>query len=134
MCVVLMKVLHLRFGVQVLMLMSHAALAAVLPPCTDAPEDYEALSSNDDDDFTTEGQYDDVLGYIDDYSAAKTQRRAAHGAPRRLCTQTAWVGGDKLKAKATARARQQKHSLVAVERHKIAEVQHIRRRTRAQRT
>merc|ERR1712039_137482 len=37
MCVVLTKVLHLRFGVQVLMLMAHAALAAVLPTCTDAP-------------------------------------------------------------------------------------------------
>merc|ERR1712070_348321 len=66
-----------------------------------------------DDDVALEMQYDDVVGYVDDYRGAKEQRRAERGAPRRVRTEKTWVAGERLKATAPARARKQKQSLVA---------------------
>merc|ERR1711966_104791 len=78
------------------------------------------------DELPTECQYDDVVGYFDDYCCPKAQRRAAHGAPRRFQTEKACLAGEKIKAKAPARARQQKQSLVAGARQSIAETRRLR--------
>jgi len=83
--------------------------------------------------FEADMQCDDVLGYVLDYTAIKTQRRAAHGAPRRFCTEKAWVGGQKVKVKALAHSRQQKHSLEAGDRRRNADVRQVRRQARFQR-
>jgi len=93
----------------------------------------EALQS--DDEFTVEFQYDDVVGYIDDYRGAKEQRRAEHGAPRRVRTEKTWLAGEKVQARAPARARKQKQALVASSRHNIADARRVRMlRRSAQRT
>lgn len=84
------------------------------------------------DDLPTECQYDDVVGYVDDFCCAKAQRRAAHGAPRRLHTEKAWVAGEKMKARAPARARQQKQALVAGARQSIADTRRLRTVRRTQ--
>merc|ERR1712032_1194387 len=73
--------------------------------------DDDAIQS--DDDLSFEFQYDDVVGFIDDYTCAKAKRRAAHGAPRRVCSVTAWIGGQKMKARAPTKAKQQKKAVVA---------------------
>jgi len=78
------------------------------------------------DDLPKECQYDDVVGYVDDFCSAKAQRRAAHGAPRRLHNEKTWVAGEKLKARAPACARQQKRSLVAGARQSIAATRRLR--------
>merc|ERR1711979_124468 len=82
-------------------------------------DEEDELLNDDHEELAIEMQYDDLVGYIDDYTAAKTQRRAAHGAPRRFCTETAWVDGFRVKVKAPARARQQKQAVVLGERRRI---------------
>jgi hypothetical protein len=84
------------------------------------------------EELLSECQYDDVVGYVDDYCCPKAQRRAAHGAPRRFQTEKVCVAGEKMKAKAPVRARQQKQSSVAGARHSIAETRRLRNARRSQ--
>jgi len=95
-----------------------------------ADED-ELHAQNDDafaccDELPKEYQYDDVAGYVNDFCSAKAQRHAAHGAPRRLRTEKAWVAGERMKARAPARARQQKQALRAGARQSIADTRRLR--------
>jgi len=81
--------------------------------------------------FATEFEHDDIVGYVDDYRAARASRRTAHGAPRRLCEQKAWVAGHKVRARAPAHARKQKQALVADARSSIADARRVRMLRRA---
>jgi hypothetical protein len=93
-------------------------------------EELDGENTPGEDDPSTElavDLYDDVVGYIDDYQGPRMHRRAAHGAPRRFCTEKAWVHGQKIRAKAPVRARQQKHEEVLEARQKIAEIRRVRR-------
>merc|ERR1712085_53306 len=86
--------------------------------------------------LSAELQYDDVVGYIDDYTCAKSRRRAAHGAPRQVCTETAWVKGEKRTSKVPKQARQQKQAVVVGSRQSLADsraLRSLRRLSRAQR-
>jgi len=74
--------------------------------------------------------HDDVVGYIYDYHGARAQRRALQGAPRRFCVAKAYVNGQKIKAKAPARARQQKQSIVAGARQNVADARRVRMQRR----
>lgn len=95
-----------------------------------ADEEEDEDQSEDDLLFNVqlESQYDDVVlnRYVNDYRGAKELRRAAHGAPRRLRTEKAWVGGEKVRASAPARARRQKQALVVGARQSIADVRRVR--------
>lgn len=75
---------------------------------------------------------DGEVGFVEDYTCIRSLRRAAHGAPRRVKTETAWVEGKKQRAKAPVRARQQKHRVVAGSRSDVANMRAVRevRRTR----
>lgn len=87
-----------------------------------------------DDEVPVEFQYDDCIGYIDDYASAKSQRRAAHGSRRRLHIETLWISGEKVKAKAPAHPKQQKQDLATAARQDTAEAQRLRRLRRTART
>jgi len=91
-----------------------------------ADERDEDWIEEDDDDVELEFQFDDVVGYIEDYTGAKAQRRAAHGARRRVCAEVAWVKGEKLKARSPAQPRQQNRILRAGTRQEIAATRRVR--------
>jgi len=75
---------------------------------------------------------DGEVGFVEDYTCIRSLRRAVHGAPRRVKTETAWVEGKKQRAKAPVRARQQRHRTVAGSRSDVANMRAVRevRRTR----
>lgn len=68
------------------------------------------------------------------YIGAKGQRRAAHGARRRLCSETAWVAGSKISAKAPAHPRQQKRARMVGARCQIADARYVRSLRRSMRS
>lgn len=82
---------------------------------------------------STELEFDDEVGYLDDYSCAKSRRRAAHGAPRQVCTETAWVKGEKRRAKVPRHARRQKQAVVVGARQSLADARDLRELRRSSR-
>lgn len=86
----------------------------------------------DQDSYAVEFDYDNVVGYVEDYRGGRLLRRAAHGAPRRMCKEKAWVAGEKVRATAPWRAKKQKQALVADTRHDIASARFVRSLRRAE--
>jgi len=99
-----------------------------------ADDDDGDADPNHDDDLSIEFEYDDIVGYVDDYRCAKSRRRAAHGAPRQVCTETAWVKGEKRTAKVSKHARQQKQAVVVGTRQSLADSRALRALRRSSRT
>jgi len=89
-------------------------------------EDHENL---DNSDWEGGSEFD-----YDDEPCAKTQRRAMHGAPRRVLTEKAWVahpnlvshGKEKEKARVPAHPRRQKRALVIGARQDVAKARRLR--------
>merc|ERR1712100_137237 len=89
-------------------------------------EDHDSDWTLEDDDVEAEFRYDDAVGYLEDFTGAKAQRRAANGARRRVRTEKTWVSGEKLRARAPAHPRQQKQALVVCARQDVAEARRLR--------
>lgn len=87
----------------------------------DEEEDYA-----DQDRYAVDFDYDNIVGYVEDYRSGRALRRAEHGAPRRMCKEKAWVAGEKVRATAPRRAKKQKQALVANARHDIAAARSVR--------
>lgn len=78
-------------------------------------------------------QYDDMVGYIEDYSGQRTRRHSRHGVYGRVVTEKSWIAGEKVKAQAPGRPKQQKQALVAHARGDVAEARRLRMSKKAKR-
>merc|ERR1712050_240801 len=84
--------------------------------------------------FAEEFDYDDVVGYLEDNRGTRALRRAAHGAPLRVCKEKTWVAGQKVRATAPSHAKKQKQAQVSAARHSVADARQVRRLRRAKRS
>lgn len=112
-------------------LMTQGASEGLLASSIDVARADEEDEYADQDMFAVEFDYDDIVGYVEDYTGARALRHAAHGAPRRICKEKMWVAGKKVRATAPSHAKKQKRALVAGARCSIADARRLRMLRRA---
>lgn len=88
--------------------MVHGASEGLLARSVDVARADEDDSYVDQDMYAVDFDYDDIVGCAEDCRGARGLRRAAHGAPRRMCKEKARVAGEQVRATAPSRAKKQK--------------------------